>query len=221
MRNYKDMLKQVWNFLWNEDSVASWIANIILAFLIIRFIVYPLLGLMLGTSFPVVAVVSESMEHGLYNGEICGQEYNSFPKNFDSYWNICGSWYESKGITKDQFFSFRMRNGFNKGDIILLWRANQNNLDIGDILVFWGSKPQPIIHRIVAIGEETNIKGETVPFYQTKGDHNRDSFSGSLGEDHISQDRIVGQALLRIPYLGWIKILFVNFLSLFGINGLA
>ena len=221
MATIKKTWAKVWDFLWHEDSVSSWIANIVLAFLIIRFIIYPLLGIILGTSFPVVAVVSESMEHGLYEGKICGQEYNSFPNNFDSYWNICGGWYENNGITKEQFLSFRMRNGFNKGDIILLWRANRNNLDVGDILVFWGPKPQPIIHRIIGIGEETNFDGELVPFYQTKGDHNRDSFSGSLGEDHIAEDRVVGQALLRIPYLGWIKILFVEGLQLIGINVLG
>lgn len=221
MVNIKNITKKVWHFLWHEDSVASWIANIILAFLIIRFIIYPLLGIVLGTSFPVVAVVSESMEHGLHEGKICGQEYSSFPKNFDSFWNICGRWYENIGITKEQFISFRMKNGFNKGDIILLWRANRKNLDVGDILVFWGPKPQPIIHRIVAIKEETNFENEVVLFYQTKGDHNRDSFSGSFGEDRISEDRVVGQALVRIPYLGWIKILFVEGLQLIGINVLG
>jgi signal peptidase I len=218
MADIKTTWKKIWYFLWHSDSAASWVANIVLAFVIIRFVMYPLLGIILGTSFPVVAVVSESMEHGLHNGEICGQDFNSFPKGFDSYWNICGHWYEDKGITKNQFLKFKMHNGFNKGDIIVLWRANRNNLDVGDILVFWASKAQPIIHRVVFIGEETNSVGETVPFYQTKGDHNRDSFSGALGERHISEERIVGQALFRVPLLGWIKILFVDLLQLFGIN---
>ncbi len=218
MADLKSLWKKIWHFLWHSDSAASWIANIVLAFIIIRFVIYPVLGVMLGTSFPVVAVVSESMEHGLHNGEICGQEFNSFPRGFDSYWNICGYWYEDKGITKEEFVNFRLHNGFNKGDIIVLWRANEKNLDIGDILVFWGSRPQPIIHRIVDIGEETNSAGEIVPFYQTKGDHNRDSFSGSLSETHISQDRVVGQALFKIPFLGWIKIAFVDLLQFLGFN---
>jgi signal peptidase I len=209
----KETLGKVWDFLWHSNSAASWVANVILAFVIIRFIIYPVLGIMLGTSFPVVAVVSESMEHGLYDGEICGQEFNSFPKNFDSYWNICGSWYEDIGISKEQFKTFKMHNGFNKGDIIVLWRANQNNLDVGDVLVFWGPRPQPIIHRIVDI---TSEDGKV--FYQTKGDHNRDSFSSSLAEHKISENRVVGQALVRIPLLGWIKIIFVEMLQLVGFN---
>ena len=60
---HKDTAKNVWKFIWEDDSIWSWMLNIILAFVLIKFIVYPGLGLLLGTSYPVVAVVSESMEH--------------------------------------------------------------------------------------------------------------------------------------------------------------
>ena len=55
--------KKVWHFIWEDNSIWSWIVNIILAFILIKFIVYPGLGLALGTSYPIVAVVSNSMEH--------------------------------------------------------------------------------------------------------------------------------------------------------------
>jgi len=210
-------LKKFWNFLWHEDSVSSWIANVILAFLLIRFIIYPLLAVILGTGYPVVAVVSESMEHGLHEGKLCGEEFKEFPESFDSYWNICGYWYEKENITKEQFQSFTLKNGFNKGDIIVLWRADNTNLNVGDILVFWGPRPQPIIHRVVKIWKNEDSSYH----YQTKGDHNKDSFSGINGELDISEDRVIGQSLFKIPYLGWIKILFVDFLSLFGVNLLS
>ena len=48
---------KVWWFLWEDDSVWSWLANIVLAFVLIKFIVYPGLGLALQTSHPIVAVV--------------------------------------------------------------------------------------------------------------------------------------------------------------------
>lgn len=217
-KKIKHNAKRTWHFIWYDDSPWSWVVNIILAFLIIKFLIYPLLGVVLGTSFPVVAVVSESMEHGLYNNQICGQEFVEFPESFDSYWNICGYWYEDMGISKEQFEKFPFKNGFNRGDIIILWRANTNNLDIGDVLVFWGPRPQPIIHRVVDTWEEEGTSGEIETFYHTKGDHNRDSFGGEYGETEINEDRIIGQGLFRLPYLGWIKILFVNFLSLLGIN---
>ncbi|MAG60782.1 hypothetical protein CL619_03270 [archaeon] len=218
---YKQHARKVWHFLWHDESAWSWIANIIIAFVIIKFIFYPILGLVLGTAFPVVAVVSESMEHGLHQGEICGQDYDYFPNGFDSWWEVCSYWYTSEeiDISKEQFEDFPMHNGFNKGDIIMLWRANTENIEIGDILVFQSSKSHPIIHRVVDIWTVEDAEtGELEYHYQTKGDHNKDSFGGNLGEEDITIDRIYGKALVRIPYLGYIKILFAEFLYLFGIN---
>ena len=59
----KRLLKKIWHFIWEEDSIWSWIANVIIAFVLIKFIVYPLMGFALSTNYPVVAVVSSSMEH--------------------------------------------------------------------------------------------------------------------------------------------------------------
>lgn len=205
--------KRLWHFFWHEDSVASWIANLVVAFLLIRFIVYPILGIVLGTSFPIVAVVSESMQHNLHENQLCGNGYNEFHESFDNYWKICGSWYENRNITREEFLSFRLKHGFNKGDVIILWRASEKNLKVGDILVFWGSKPQPIIHRLVKIWQED---GET--YYQTKGDHNPASSSGLISEKKISKDRVIGKGIIRIPYLGWLKILFVDAVRPLGIN---
>ncbi|MBT3814325.1 signal peptidase I [Candidatus Woesearchaeota archaeon] len=208
----RDHSKRAWKFFWEDDSVWSWIANIIVAFLVIRFIVYPVLGLVLGTSFPIVAVISESMEHGTHNDIICGQKFVEFPESFDSYWQVCGQWYESNGITKEEFKKFPFRDGFRKGDVIILWRANKDNIDPGDVLIFQGSQIQPIIHRVVKVWEE-----EGSYYYQTKGDHNKQSLSGSLGEEKISEDRIFGKGMIKIPYLGWAKILFVDAVRPLGI----
>lgn len=211
--SWRDIWRKGWKFFWKDNSLASWLANVIVAFLLIRFVVYPLLGLILGTSFPIVAVVSESMEHGLHDERLCGQQFAEFPESFDNWWDACGTWYEERDISKEEFKKFKFKNGFNKGDVILLYKANQDNLDVGDVLVFAGSEPQPIIHRIVAINE---IDGEI--FYQTKGDHNSASIPGPFGEEMISQDRVLGQGALRIPYLGWLKILFVDAVKPLGIT---
>jgi len=206
-------MKKAWHFFWEEDSAWSWIANIVVAFILIKFIVYPVLGLVLGTGFPLVAVVSESMEHGLHNQILCGQVFEDFPESFDSYWNTCGTWYEQNGITKEEFRKFPFRNGFDKGDVIILWRAHSQNIHLGDVLVFQGARPQPIIHRVVKVWEENDQK-----FYQTKGDHNSGSINGMYGETQITQNRIYGKGLVRIPYLGWVKILVVDLASLVGIT---
>ena len=57
------VLKRVWRFIWYEESVASWVVNVFLAFILIKYLMYPVVGLALATSRPVVAVVSGSMEH--------------------------------------------------------------------------------------------------------------------------------------------------------------
>ena len=77
-------LKKTWNFFWHDDSLGSWMANIVVAFLVIKFILYPLLGVVLGTSFPIVAVVSESMEHGLHKGKLCETYYRDFKESFNN-----------------------------------------------------------------------------------------------------------------------------------------
>lgn len=192
------ILKKIWNFLWNEDSLSSWIVNIVLAFLIIKFLVYPVLGSMLGTGFPIVAVVSGSMEHQLEplegKYEICGSIFNESERlNFDRFWNLCGPWYQNRNITKKQFEKFKLSNGFNKGDIIVL--QNKKDINVGDTIVFWSNYKNPIIHRVVEIKENK---------YNTKGDHNyrEDGF--------VHDDKVLGKALFKIPLLGWIKIWFVN-----------
>ncbi|MBI4151343.1 signal peptidase I [Candidatus Woesearchaeota archaeon] len=210
---FRKIVKKGWNYFWREDSLGSWLLNILVAFLLIRYVVYPVLGVVLGTHFPIVAVVSESMEHSTFNGILCGKSPQEYRESFDNYWDTCGNWYVQHGISKEEFQQFPLRDGFNKGDVIILWRANGNNIHVGDVLVFQASKPQPIIHRVVSVKTEG---GKTV--YQTKGDHNADSIEPVLGEHQIDQSRIEGKGVIRIPYLGWLKILFVEAVRPLGIN---
>jgi signal peptidase I len=195
----KKFLKKVWHFIWEDNSIWSWIVNIILAFLIIKFLVYPGLGLMFGTTHPVVAVVSGSMEHD---------------GSFSNWWNSeCGALsqgelYDIFGVTQEEFLQYSFKNGFNKGDIMIVFgdRAPQ----IGDVIVFNANTPvDPIIHRIINMTEE----GPDV-YYTTKGDYNC-----GLNEFEVSvpQDAIIGKAVLRVPLLGWIKVAFVGLLDLVGI----
>jgi signal peptidase I len=191
-------LKRTWHFIWYEDSLASWIVNIILAFVLIKFLLYPGLGLLLGTEFPVVAVVSGSMEH--------------HPSNFDDWWVQNEDFYLSMNITKFDFMTYPFKNGFNKGDIMVLGGINPYALEKGEILVYWSRKPYPIIHRFV--GER--LEGNDI-YLMTKGDNGLTNptfvVSADLNEIRIHPDDAIGKAVLRIPYLGWVKILAVNIFS--------
>ena len=201
-KDLKTWLKWIWWFIWESDSIWSWIVNIILAFVLIKFVVYPVIGLVLVTSHPIVAVVSGSMEHD---------------GSFDDWWDStarCGGLdctqalhYKASNITKEDFREFSYKNGFNKGDIMILKGVKPEKIKVGDILVFKSIRPDPIIHRVVNVWKENGVF-----YFQTKGDHNLESYS-TLDEDSIHQDRVIGKAVLRVPFLGWIKIAAVNIWS--------
>jgi len=195
-KKVKAILKRTWKFIWEDDSVWSWIVNIILAFVLIKFIVYPGLGLLLSTSYPIVAVVSGSMEHD---------------GSFDNWWDGYEDWYLEYNITKEEFVDFNFKNGFNKGDIMVLYGKKPSNVEIGEVIVFRSNRPDPIIHRVV---KKWEIEGEYS--FQTKGDHTVDSIkSGGLDETNIHENRYLGKAVVRIPLLGYVKIWFVELIGLF------
>ena len=189
MSKLKLYAKKVYRFIFQDDSIWSWIVNVILAFLIVKFLVYPGLALILGTQLPLVAVISGSMDHeGLA---------------FDSWWAENAEWYEEQGISQEMFDSYKFTNGFNKGDVMILIGAN--NLAVGDVMVYnSGGHNYPIIHRVTFINEEESL-------YQLKGDHN-----SVEDPDLVEENQILGKAVVRIPWIGWIKIWFTE---LIGIGG--
>jgi signal peptidase I len=85
---------------------------------------------------------------------------------------------------------------FNKGDMLVLRGVPQEQLSVGDVIVFDPpSSGTPIVHRIVAVNDDGT--------FQSKGDAN----SGQLSyEKSISYSQIHGAVILIIPFLGWIKI---------------
>lgn len=185
-------IKRFWKFL-GEDSLASWIANVVVAFIVIYFIVYPGLGLILSTSLPVVAVVSGSMEHHGYS--------------FNDWWNMEKEYYVVRSINKENFEDFRFKNGFNKGDIMVLYGSEPKNIKVGDVIVYRSlSNTNPIIHRVIAIENKTGVYSFT-----TKGDANS-SADAPVAEDQIKN---TGKAIIRIPYLGWVKIIFTDIILSF------
>ena len=113
-------------------------------------------------------------------------------------------------ISKSDFLGFSFKNGFNRGDIIFLKGTSPEKLAVGDVLVFWTGRPDPIIHRVIRKWTENGNY-----FFQTKGDHNLKSInSHNLNEAKITSGQIVGKALFRVPYLGWLKIGFVKLVNL-------
>ena len=183
-------LKKFYKFL-QEDSWQSWIVSLILIVIFIKLIFFPGLSLITQSPLPLVVVESCSMYHQT--------------NNIENWWNSNGPWYKDKNISQENFSKFSFKNGLNKGDIILL--TNYNEPKIGEIVIFQpnsgSTAKNPIIHRVV-------VSGDT---YETKGDNNPFQFDGAnnnqnLSEIDITSSQILGKSLIKIPLIGWLKLIF-------------
>jgi len=133
------------------------------------------LGFALGTDLPVVAVVSDSMTHDSLT-EV--RHYQFLEKNL--------------GYTREEIDSWPLKNGFLKGDVLVVDGVERDKLKIGDVIVYdISGQSTPIVHRIVKFEN-----GQII----TKGDHNP-SF------DPWKSTKIHGKTVLVIPFLGWPKLL--------------
>jgi hypothetical protein len=108
------------------------------------FLAHYMLGVIFSTSFPVVAVVSSSMQHD--NVQIT--HYDWLEKNM--------------GYNKTYIDSWPIKNGFSIGDMPIV--KGSDDYKVGDVIVYDAGQSAPIIHRIIKI----NADGT----YQTKGDNN-------------------------------------------------
>jgi signal peptidase I len=182
--SFMDQLKRFWEFL-KEDSWQSWVVSLILIVVVIKFIFFPVMSALTGTQLPLVVVESCSMYH---------------ESDFESWWSQNAAWYESKNISKEDFQSFTMHGGLNKGDILLLTKARAPKP--GDIIIFEANAKHPLIHRVVSLDP-----------LQTKGDHNTAQLvpgnnAYHLDETNISSNQLIGKVSFRvIPLLGWIKLI--------------
>ncbi len=176
----KKELKRFWEFL-KEDSWQSTFVSLIIFLILIYFVIMPFFSWVFGTKYFLVIVESCSMYHSKELGEILDN-------------NI----YKEYGIFKENSTNWKLKNGFTKGDII--FSVAPKNLSVGDVIIFnAGEKYKyPIIHRIIYLDKEKII---------TKGDNN----DGILDvEKNILIEQVRAKSLFRIPYLGWIKLVFFD-----------
>jgi len=179
--------KKTWDFL-KSDSWSALLVDFIIAFVIIKFIFFPLLSLATGAALPLVIVESCSMYHSQSFQQILSDPIYS---NYNIGFNDAQKW--------------NFKNGINKGDIIFV--ISPKNLKAGDVIIFEAGTQNPIIHRIIKIDNG---------IITTKGDHN----AGLLEvEKNIRQENVYGKAVFRIPYLGWIKLVFFDIFKAPGERG--
>jgi signal peptidase I len=174
-----NVFKQLMKF-WRFLKKDTWQSWLVSLILIVVFIKF--------IFFPVLSLVTGAALP-LVVVESCSMYHES---RFDSWWESNAAWYELREIDKEDFEGFPFRGGLNKGDIIFV--IGRGGYDVGDIIIFQAGQQNPIIHRIVT---ESPIS--------TKGDHNSDQ---SVFENDISESRILGKSVVRIPLVGWLKLIF-------------
>jgi signal peptidase I len=172
-------LKSFWKFL-KKDSWASFAITLLLAFVIIKFIFFPGLSLITGTSLPLVIVESCSMYH----------HDNGFENTFES------DVYSDYGLSLDDTSNWIFQNGFSKGDVIFVVAAK--NIEVGDVIIFNAGAQYPLIHRVVGADDS----------YSTKGDNYKTNDKQLNGEKSISEEQLIGKALFKVPFIGWTKLIF-------------
>lgn len=123
----------------------------------------------------------------------------------------------------------------NVGDIVII--KGQETYELGDVIVFAGWETEPIIHRAVAIGNYPDVEklegwneltdkyiGEMAygkgKIYITRGDNNL-RCDQCAGRFPVEEKRVYGKSVARIPYLGWVKILAVEWFIRDPVLGIA
>jgi len=143
MKKVVNCWKAFWKFL-KKDSWASFAVTLLLAFVIIKFVFFPGLSFLTGSSLPLVIVESCSMYH----------HEDGMAKSFES------SVYEDYGLELLDSLSWDFQNGFAKGDVIFVVGAD--DVEVGDVIIFNENVQYPLIHRVVSVEDGV---------YSTKGDN--------------------------------------------------
>lgn len=192
LKKRKHYWKKFWHLLWRDDSLKGWLFSVIFLFIFIKFIFFPVLAFATGTSLPLAIVESCSMYH----------KGNLFSDS-DAWWDRHEGKYSEFTINELDFKDFPFKNGFNKGDILFVTRANPEKLEEGDVIIFGANQRNPVIHRIIDIKEENGQR-----IFSTMGDNNKGQL---VFEKEILSDQLVGKAVLKaVPYAGWVKLVFYD-----------
>ncbi len=139
----KDRILSFLKYIFFGKDLLSDLLFILFAIIFFYFIFYPALQFILKTPYPIVIVLTNSMEH----------------KNFDI------NWYIKHGVIKNasDWYKFPFPNGINVGDIIIV--KGDVNYSIGDVAVYISPLGLPIVHRII------NKTCNKECYYTFKGDN--------------------------------------------------
>lgn len=137
-------------------------------------------GYALNTTYPIVAVVSKSMEH-------------SNPETYEQ-------WFLQRNFTFKELEERPFHNGMNKGDIVVVKGVPFEKIKVNDVIVYKFPKREPVIHRVVEARNNSLM---------TKGDNNY-YIDQENAYPAVEKENVMGKAVLHIPLFGWVKIIFME-----------
>ena len=146
--------------------------------MILRFVAFP--GFLFVTGYSdVAAVISTSIEHG-----------ELIDNTFDE-------WLRFHNYSTEEIENWPYLDGLDVGDVIAVKKVPAEEIEVGDIILFYAPQGQ-IIHRVISVYSlDENY------FYTTKGDAN--SMISDVEKD-IPYDGIKGKLVGKVPYLGWPRV---------------
>jgi signal peptidase I len=180
MKKLFNYFKKFWDFL-KKDTWTSFGLTLAIALILVKFLFFPGLSFLTGTSLPLVIVESCSMYHS----------ESGFEKIFSE-----NSLYSDKLINLKDTDSWDFQNGLSKGDVIFVVGAR--DIGVGDVIIFNGGSKYPLIHRVINSGKT----------YGTKGDNYKTNANQLSSEKSIDSEDVIGRALFKIPAIGWAKLIF-------------
>ncbi len=139
----KETLRKVYNFLFKEESIYSYIAFTILAYLFLKFLFLP--GILLAFNLTdISAIVTGSMVHN----ELTNYTYRDW-LIFHGY-NYSDDW--------------PYPNGINIGDVVLIRKVPPNEIHIGDVIMYKVGNYE-IVHRVInKTDDHFQTKGDANPY---------------------------------------------------------
>ena len=110
----------------------------------------------------------------------------------------------STGVPLTAVVSDSMEPNLYKGDMLVIYGTQE--IEVGDIIVYQNPKTNlPIVHRVIE-----DVDGKFI----TKGDNNpADDVTLGITDNPVSPVQVQGKAVVKLPLLGWVKILFLRALG--------
>jgi len=103
-------------------------------------------------------------------------------------------WFKFHNYSLKEIKRWPFQDGINPGDVVICKKVSPEEIKVGDVILYNYGKTK-ILHRVIKIKDG---------YFETKGDANPYQFDF---EKNISYSQIKGKVILRIPWIGYPRLL--------------